>query len=46
VSQFEKGKWNELGDWADLNFSVEPKGYAVFKFRRVAAPAPPAPEKQ
>ncbi len=45
VSQLERGKWNEVGQWADLNFPLEPKGYAIFRFERVAASAPPAPRK-
>jgi hypothetical protein len=42
VSQLERGKWNELGQWGDLNFPLEPKGYSVFKFQHAGASTPPA----
>jgi hypothetical protein len=40
VSQFENGKWRHLGQWSDMNFPLEPKGYSVFKFQRAAASNP------
>jgi len=45
VSQFEKGKWNELGQWGDLDFPLEPRGYSVFKFQRTSVSTPPAQKK-
>jgi hypothetical protein len=49
MSQFEDGKWNKLGPWGDVNFSLEPRGFSVFKFERPGGPKPPpkppAPKK-
>ena len=42
ISQFENGKWSDLGRWGDLNFPLEPKGYSVFRFERIGAATSPA----
>ncbi len=45
MSQFEHGKWNKLGAWGDVNFSLAPKGYTILKFERPGAAKTPEPKK-
>jgi hypothetical protein len=45
MSQFEHGKWNKLGAWDDVNFSLAPKGHTILKFERPGPAKPPAPKK-